>query len=205
MGLPALKHPEWFLRNIVDCRIMEGLLDRITRFYDDLFMEIVYRAHHNSFKVSFTDVFYNDFIDYIVRACGLKKRIFWKYLPGDSTLKYMHERRKRFFKYLKKPWEKRKHHMFGDIRWSLNFWLSQLSFWYATVKAFANVWVSVVIDDEKIPKAVDWDEAITLYIINDFRLAARNSNYRAVKKEWIEKYKQYEEIEKRTLISEATQ
>lgn len=55
---------------------MEKLLDRVARFYDDLFMEVVYRAHHNSFKVSFADVFYNDFIDYIVVACGLKRRIF---------------------------------------------------------------------------------------------------------------------------------
>jgi len=133
MEPPALKHPEWFLRNIVNRRIMKGLLDRITRFYDDLFMEIVYRAHHGSFKVSYADVFYNDFADYIIRACGLKKRLFWRYLPEESALRYMHERRKRFFRYLEKPREKRKHRMIGDIRWSLDFWLSQLSFWYGTV------------------------------------------------------------------------
>ena len=51
-------------------------------------------------------------------------------MPKKSTLRYMYERRKKFLKYLKKPREKRKHHMFGDIRWSLDFWLSQLSFWY---------------------------------------------------------------------------
>jgi len=111
LGPPSLKYPEWFLRNIVNQKVMEELLDGITRFYDDLFMEVVYRAHHNSFKVSYADVFYNDFVNYIVKAYRLK-------------------RRKHFFKYLEKPREKRKHHMFGDIRWSLDFWLSQLSFWY---------------------------------------------------------------------------
>ena len=194
-----MRYPEWFLKNIVDQKVMEGLLDRITRFYDDLYMEIVYRAHHNSFKVSSADVFYNDFVDYIVRACGLKKRMFWKYLPEESTLKYMHERRKRFFNYLKKPWEKRKNHMYGDIKWSLDFWLSQLSFWYGTVKAFANVWSMVVLDKEDISHEVDWDEAITLYIIADFKHAARESNYRAVRKPWVEKYKYYMELERKTL------
>ena len=133
MPPPQLKHPEWFLRNIVNRKIMDGLLDRVTRFYDDLFMEIVYRPHHNSFKVSYADVFYNDFADYIVRACGLKKRVFWKYLPKESTLRYTHEKRKCIFRYLRKPREKRKHRMIGDIRWSLDFRLSQLSFWYGTV------------------------------------------------------------------------
>lgn len=128
---------------------MERLLDRITRFYDDLFMEIIYRAHHNSFKVSFADVFYNDFVDYVVRVCGLKKMVFWKYLPEESTLKYMYAVRRKFFRYPRKPKEKRKHHMFGDIKWSLNFWLSQLSFWYGTVKAFASAWTMVVYDKKK--------------------------------------------------------
>ena len=196
MGPPPLKHPEWFLRNIVNRRIMEELLDRITRFYDDLYMEIVYRPHHNSFKVSYADFFYNDFMDYVVRACGLKKRVFWKYLPEESTLRYMHERRKRFFRYLEKPKEKRKHRMYGDIRWSLDFWFSQLSFWYGTVKAFVNVWAMVVIDKEDIPIEVDWDEAITLYIISDFRQAARNSNYHTARKQWVEKYKQYMDLER---------
>ena len=59
---------------------MDRLLDRITRFYDNLFMEVAYHAHHNSFKVSYADVFYNDFVDYIVVACGLKKRIFLEIL-----------------------------------------------------------------------------------------------------------------------------
>ena len=146
IGPPALKYLEWFLRNIVDGKLMEELLDRVARFYGDLFMEIDYRANHNSFKVSFADVFYNDFVDHIVRACGLERRIFWRYLPGESTLRYIYERRKKFLKYLKKPREKKRHHMFGDIRWSLDFWLSQLSFWYATVKSFANVWAMVVLD-----------------------------------------------------------
>ncbi len=199
MGPPALKHPEWFLRNIADGKLMEELLDRVARFYDDLFMEIVYRAHHNSFKVSYADVFYNDFADYVVGACGLKRRVFWRYLPEGSTLRYMYERRKKFLKYLRKPREKRKHHMFGDIRWSLGFWLSQLSFWYATVKSFASVWAKVVLDGESIPREVDWDEAITLYIISDFKYAAKNSDYRAVKKQWIEKYKYYAELERKAL------
>ena len=199
MPPPQLFAPEWFLRNIVNRRIIDKLLDRITRFYDDLFMEIVYRAHHGSFKITYSDIFYNDFMDYVVRACGLKKRLFWKYLPEESTLRYMHERRKRFFRYLEKPREARKHHMFGDIRWSLEFWLGQLSFWYATVKAFASVWAMVVLDKEDIPREVDWDEAITLYIISDFRQAARNSNYRVVRKKWVQKYKQYMELEHKTL------
>lgn len=45
-------------------------------FYDDLFMAVVYRAYHNSFKVSFADVFYNDFIDYIVGAYGFEEEGF---------------------------------------------------------------------------------------------------------------------------------
>jgi len=158
-----------------------------------------YRAHRGSFKISYADAFYNDFVNYVVRACGLKKRVFWKYLPEESTLRYMYERKKCFFRYPGKPRELRKHHMFGDIRWSLDFWLSQLSFWYATVKAFASVWSIVVLDKEDIPREVDWDEAITLYIISDFRQATRNSNYRAVKKQWVQKYKQYTELERKTL------
>ena len=55
----------------------------------------------------------------------------------------MHEKRKKFFQYLKKPKEKRKYRMFGDIRWPLGFWLSQLSFWYVTVKAFQELWQRV--------------------------------------------------------------
>jgi len=51
-----------------------------------------------------------------------------------------------------------------------------------TVKAFANVWTMVVLDKEDIPREVDWDGAITLYIIADFKYAARNSNYRAIRK-----------------------
>ena len=199
MGPPALKRPEWFLRNIVDGKLMDELLDRVARFYDGLFMEVVYRAHHNSFKVSFADIFYNDFVDYVVRACGLKRRIFWRYLPEESTLRYMYERRKKLFQYLKKPREKRKYRMFGGIRWSLDFWLSQLSFWYATVKSFANVWAMVVLDGENIGREVDWDEAITLYVIADFNYAAKNSDYHIVKKPWVEKYKYYTELERKTL------
>ena len=75
-------------------KLMDELLDRVARFYDNLFMEVVCHAHHNSFKVSFADVFYNDFVDYIVRACGLKRRVFWQYLSEESTLHYMYERRK---------------------------------------------------------------------------------------------------------------
>ena len=86
--------------------------------------------------------------------------------------------------------------MFGDIKWSLDFWLSQLSFWHATVKAFTNVWVSVAIDNEDIPQEVDWDEAITLYIIADFKHVAIYSNYKAVRKEKIEQYRRYIEEER---------
>jgi len=201
MSPPQLRHPEWFLRNIVDQKVMEELLDRITRFYDDLFMEVIYRAHHNSFKVGFADVFYNDFINYVVRACGLKKKVFWKYLPEGSVLKYMHRERRRFFNYLRKPPSKRRRHIVGDIRWSFNFWLSQLSFWYGTVKSFANVWRKVVLDGENIPHEVDWDEAITLYLISDFIWSARKSSYQAVKKQWRDKYMRYAEIElKKTIV-----
>ncbi|MCD6341115.1 MAG: hypothetical protein J7L51_04110, partial [Desulfurococcales archaeon] len=139
MPPPPLKRPEWYLRNVVSRKPMLKLGERIGLIYDNLFEEMVYRAHHNSYKVSYADVFYNDFVDYIVRACGLKRN-FWKYLPKESTLRYMHERRNSFFRYLKKPREKRKYHMFGDIRWSLDFWLSQLSFWYVAVKSFYNTW-----------------------------------------------------------------
>ena len=138
-------------------------------------------------------------MDYVVKACRLKKKVFWKYLPEESTLRYMHERRKRFFRYLEKPREKRKHRMIGDIRWSLDFWLSQLSFWYGTVKAFANVWVDVVLDEKNISQAVDWDEAIALYVIGDFKYAAEKSNYLVVKRRWIEKYREYIWIEREKL------
>jgi len=86
--------------------------------------------------------------------------------------------------------------MFGDIKWSLDFWLSQLSFWHATVKAFTNVWVSVAIDNEDIPQEVDWDEAIVLYIISDFLWAAREARFQCVKKKWRDRYKQYSELER---------
>lgn len=190
MGPPPLRNPEWFLRNIVDGKVMNKLLDRIAKFYDDLFTEVIYRAHHNSFKVSYADVFYSDFESYIVKACGLKKRVFWLYLPEESTLRHMYEKRKNFFRRL------RKHQLFGDIRWSLDFWLSQLSFWYATVKAFASVWAAVVLDEEEIPEVVGWNEAITLYIISDFKYAAEKSQHRAVRERWAEKYKQYTELER---------
>ena len=199
MSPPQLFKPEYLLREIVDRKVMEKLLDRIVRFYDDWFMEIVYRAHHNSFKVSYADIFYDDFVNYVVRACRLKKRIFWRYLPEESTLRYMHERRRRFFRYLKKPREKRKHRFFGDIKWSFEFWLTQLSFWYATVKAFANTWSTVVIDKEDIPQVVDWNDAITLYIIADFKYVAQESDYKAIKKKWIPKYEEYIELEKEKL------
>ena len=76
-----------------------------------------------------------------------------------------------------------------------DFRLSPLSFWYGTVKAFANIWAMVVFSDgEDIPKEVGWHEAITLYIIADFKHAASNSNYRVVKKQWVEKYKHYTEL-----------
>jgi len=188
-------HSEWFLRNIVDKRIMDELLDKVVRYYEDYFLEVVYRAHHNSFKVSFADFFYNDFVNYIVRACGLKKKVFWKYLPETSSLRYMYEQRRKFFRYLKKPREKRKYRMFGDIRWSFKFWLSQLSFWYATVKSFVNVWARVALNNEKIKRELDWDEAITLYLISDFVWSARKSNYSTVKKQWRDKYMRYVEIE----------
>ena len=92
--------------------------------------------------------------------------------------------------------------MFGDVRWNLDFWLSQLSFWCATVKSFTNVWVSVVLDGENIGKEVDWDEAITLYVIADFKYVAKNSDYSVVKKQWIEKYKYYTELERKNLIDQ---
>jgi len=198
---PFLKHPEWFLRNAVDRKLMEELAERVAKRYDDLYMEVVYRAHHNSFKVSYADIFYNDFVNYVAKACGLKKRVLWKYLPEESTLLYMYERRKRFFRYLGKPREARKYHMFGDIRWSLDFWLSQLSFWYGTVKAFANVWVKVVLDKENLPREVDWDEAITLYIISDFVDAFLNSQGKCVKKKFTPKYKEYIKVEKKSQLA----
>ena len=201
MGPPPLMHPEWFLRNIVDPELMKKLEERVNWFYDNLFYEMVYRAHHNSYKVTYSDIYFADFRDYIVRACGLNKRAVWRHLPKWSTIRYMYYRRKRFFRYLRKPEEKRKYHMTGDIRWSFDFWLSQLSFWYATVKSFYQVWRRVVEEDYTIPSSVDWDEGIVLYVIDDFRIAARDSNFKVVKKEWRGKWKQYVEMEKKTLQS----
>ena len=199
MPPPYLKRPEWFLKNIVKEDLILKLGERIGRFYDNLFEEMIYRAHHNSFKVSYSDVFYNDFADYIVKACGLKKN-FWKYLPKTSTLRYMHERRKKFFRYLKKPKEKRKYHMFGDIRWSLDFWLSQLSFWYVTTKSFYEIWYEVVFENYTIPQSVSWQEAIVLYLIYDFLKSYEQSNGKCVKKKYLEKYARYFEIERSPLF-----
>ena len=194
-----LKKPEWFLKNIPDEKLMIRLGERITRFYDNLFEEMIYRAHHNSFKVSYSDVFYNDFTEYIVKACGLKKT-FWKYLHESSTLRYMHERRNHFLRYLKKPKEKRKYHMFGDIRWSLDFWLSQLSFWYVTTKAFYEIWYEVVFEDYMIPQAVPWKDAIVLYVIYDFIKSYDNSGGKCIRKKWLKKYEKYYEIERSALF-----
>jgi len=41
MSPPQSFKPEYFLREIVDRKVMEKLLDRIVRLYDDWFMEIV--------------------------------------------------------------------------------------------------------------------------------------------------------------------
>ena len=57
----------------------------------------------------------------------------------------------------------------------------------------------VVLDGESVPREVDWDEAITLYVIADFKYAAKNSDYSAVKKPWIKKYKYYAELERKAL------
>jgi len=189
MPPPYLKKPEWFLRNIPDEKLMRRLGERITRFYDDLFEEMIYRAHHNSFKVSYSDVFYNDFVDYIVKACRLKKN-FWKFLPHGSTMKYMHERRKRFFRYLKK------HDLIGDIRWSFDFWLSQLSFWYITVKSFYDTWYKVNYENYTIPQVVTWEDAIVLYVIYDFTKSYEYSEGKCIRKKWLKKYEKYIEIER---------
>ena len=201
MGPPPLRYPEWFLRNLVDPETMERLGERIAWFYDELLIEVVYRAHHNSFKVAFADTYFDDFKDYVVRACGLNRRTLWRHLPAESTIRHMYYRRQRFLRYLKKPREKRRHDMVGDIKWSLDFWLSQLSFWYATVKSFYQVWHRVVKENYTIPREVAWDEAITLYIIDDFRIAARDTSFRVVKKKWRGKWKQYVKMEKKTLQS----
>ena len=198
MPPPQLFHPEWFLKEIVNEKIMRELGERINKFYGNLFEEMVYRAHHNSIKITYVDIFYSDFRNYITTACGLKKN-FWKYLPESSTLKYMHERRKRFFKYLRKPREARKHHMFGDIRWSLDFWLSQLSFWYTSIKSFYNVWCRVVYYDYKIPLTVNWEEGIVLHIIHNFISCFKNGKEKCVKKKWIKKYEQYIMVEREEL------
>jgi len=199
MPPPNLKKPEWFLKNIVSRKPMLKLGERIGLIYDNLFEEMVYRAHHNSYKISYADIFYSDFVDYIVKACGLKRN-FWKYLPEESTLRYMHERRKKFFRYLKKPREKRKYHMFGDVRWSFDFWLSQLSFWYITVKSFYEVWYEVVFENYTIPQAVRWKDAIVLYVIYDFIKCFNFGREKCVKKKWIKRYEKYLEIERSSLL-----
>jgi len=193
MPPPYLKRPEWFLKNIVKEDLILKLGERIGRFYDNLFEEMIYRAHHNSFKVSYSDVFYNDFADYIVKACGLKKN-FWKYLPKTSTLRYMHERRKKFLQYLKKR------DLIGDIRWSFDFWLSQLSFWYVSAKSFYYIWRKVVFEGYTIPPAVPWKDAITLYIIYDFIKSYENSGGKCIRKKWLKKYEKYYEIERSALF-----
>jgi len=189
MSPPQLWRPEWFLRNVVDRRLMTKLGERIGLFYDGLFEEIVYRAHHNSVKVSYADTFFTDFCDYVVRACGLKRN-FWRYLPESSTLRYMYERRKRYLRCIKRRGFE------GDIRWSFDFWLSQSSFWYVTVKSFYSVWRKVVYENYVIPMSVSWEEGIALYIIYDFVKCFKNGGDRCVKKSFVKKYSKYVEIEK---------
>jgi len=58
----------------------------------------------------YSDIFYNVFVDYIIKTHGLMKRMFWNYLPEKSTLKYMYERRKKFLNYLKKLRDKRRNY-----------------------------------------------------------------------------------------------
>jgi len=53
----------------------------------------------------------------------------------------------------------------------------------------------VVLKGESIPHEVDWDEAITLYLVSDFVWSARKSSYQVVKKQWRENYMRYAEIE----------
>ena len=52
------------MRNIIDGKLMDELLDRVARFYEGLFIEIIYRAYHNSFKVSYAGVFYNELLTF---------------------------------------------------------------------------------------------------------------------------------------------
>ncbi len=108
----------------------------------------------------------------------------------------MHDRRKRFLSYLKKPKEKRKREFFGDIRWSLDFWLSQLSFWHVTVKSFYNVWHKVTYENYEIPFSVRWEEGIVLYVIFDFISCFKNGGEKCVKKSYLKKYEQYLAIER---------
>ena len=188
MGPPPLSEPEWFLRNIVDRKPMTELGDRINRFYDDLFEEVVYRAHHNSFKVFFSDVFFNDFNDYVARSMGLR-RDFWRRIGTDTAIGYMYQERKRFRRLL------RRRKLIGDIKWSLPFYLSQLSFWYTTVKSFHDTWYRVVVLGEEIPSTVSWREGITLYIIYDAVYCFIENKDKCIKKKYIDKYNKYIERE----------
>ena len=188
MPPPQLRYPEWFLKNIVDKGLMKKLGERIAIAYDDLFEEVVYRAHHNSFKIVFADVFYKDFL-VIAKACGMKKN-FWRYLPEGSAVRYMIERNKKFDRYLRK----KKRRLVGDIRWVFEFFLSQLSFWYVTVKAFHDIWSRVVFKNYRIVGPLGWREAITVYVIDDFVSCYLNSQGRCIRKSWRKKYNEYVKI-----------
>jgi len=188
-----LYKPEWFLKNIVDKELMNEFVDEVlSKRYRSQLEEIVYRAHHMSYKVFQSDYFFYDFRNYIVRACGLKKG-FWNYLPDDSAVKYMYAKRKNFKLRLKRrgltefPW--------GDVTWSLDYYLSQAVFWYYTNRAFARVWKNVVLRGKNIPMIVDWSEGITLYLIDDFIKCFSKGRDKCVKKTHYEKYKEYMVIE----------
>lgn len=184
---PYIKFPEWFMRNIVSRKFMRKLEKNIT-LYDSIFYEIVYRAHHVSFKVAYAEFFINLGIRDLPQACGLKRNI-WKYVLDESTMKYMYEEHRRSKRTV------RRKGLYGDIKWSLPYYLSQAYFWYITVKSFYEVWHKTVVKKKTIGTIVDWNEATTLYIIYDFKNAVLNSNYKCVKRNHIEKWKNFIKLE----------
>ena len=81
-----LMNPEWFLRNIVNRKTMEELLVRITKHYEDYFLEVVYRTHHNSFKAAFTGIFLHRLRELCGEGVLTKEEVLEQYLSWRVVL-----------------------------------------------------------------------------------------------------------------------
>jgi len=187
MSPPYVSNPEWFMKNVVDRRLMKKLDGRIYPLYVSLLGDIVYRAHHISFKSA--TVFPDDFNNIVARACGFKRN-YYKYLPNYSAIKYMLNKLRLFRK------KTRKKRLWGDIRWAFEPLLSQAYFWYVTIKSFYTTWYDIVYKGYKIPQVVNWRDAITLYVISDFIATYLKCKEKCVRKKWIGKYEEYFKVGK---------